>query len=80
MKLKKSIAISESGFVFNAERGDSFSVNPIGASILQYLQQGDAIETNVMRIREQYEVDFATAEKDVYDFVHQIQQLNMTEL
>ena len=35
MKLKKNIATSESGFVFNPSTGDSFSLNTIGAEILK---------------------------------------------
>ena len=34
MKLKKNIATSEAGFIFNPGTGDSFSVNNIGSEIL----------------------------------------------
>ena len=37
MKIKKNIALSDTGFVFNPGNGDSFSVNPIGLEILKIL-------------------------------------------
>jgi hypothetical protein len=39
MKLKKNIATSESGFVFNPSSGDSFSLNIIGAEILLQMKE-----------------------------------------
>ena len=39
MKLKKNIAISESGFVFDPHSGESFSVNPIGAEIIELIKR-----------------------------------------
>ena len=38
MKLKKNIAISESGFVFNPEIGTSFTTNSLGVAILKQLK------------------------------------------
>ena len=40
MKLKKNIAISESGFVFDPTSGESFSLNPIAIEILNMLKEG----------------------------------------
>jgi hypothetical protein len=39
MKLKKDIAISDSGFLFNPSSGDSYSLNPIGVEILKLMQE-----------------------------------------
>ena len=38
MKLKKNIATSEAGLIFNPGTGDSFSVNSIGSEILAMLK------------------------------------------
>ena len=40
MRLKKNIAISESGFVFDPDSGDSYSMNPIGLEILTMMKEG----------------------------------------
>jgi hypothetical protein len=78
-RIKKNIAVSESGFVFNAQRGESFSTNPIGVQILSMLRQ-ECHEQEIARsIVDTYQVDFATAEKDVYDFLKVLHQNNMLE-
>jgi hypothetical protein len=41
MYLRKNIATSESGFIFNPATGDSFSANPVAAEILLQLKQGN---------------------------------------
>jgi len=42
--IKKNIAVSESGFVFNPTTGDSFSLNGTGLELLQMLGSGKAPE------------------------------------
>jgi len=38
MKLKNNIAISETGFVFDPNSGDSYSLNTIGKEILEMVK------------------------------------------
>ena len=40
MELRKNLAISDTGFVFDATAGESYSLNPIGLEILNYLKEG----------------------------------------
>ena len=39
MQLKDNIVITETGFVFDPDTGESFSVNPIGRELLEKLRQ-----------------------------------------
>jgi hypothetical protein len=39
MRIRKNIAISENGFIFNPLTGDSFSVNETGIFIIQKLKK-----------------------------------------
>lgn len=68
MKIKKNIALSDSGFIFNPTTGDSFSLNPIGHEIFQLLQANTPDEKIVSAITEAYMIDKTTVEKDLYDF------------
>jgi hypothetical protein len=68
MDIKKNIAISDSGFVFNPNNGDSFTLNPIGLEIVRLIQEGKDDNDIVDHITENYSVDASTVEKDVYDF------------
>lgn len=68
MKIKKNIALSDSGFLFNPTTGDSFSLNPIGHEIFLLLQAGTPDAEIVKTITEKYMIDAVTVEKDLYDF------------
>lgn len=69
MVLNKNIAISESGFIFNPMTGDSFSANPVGRDILQWLREEKSTEEIVLQLQQKYKVEAAVAEKDLYDFM-----------
>lgn len=69
MKVRKNIAISENGFIFNPLTGDSFSVNETGVFILQKLKEEETIEAILQSLMDEYELDAHTAEKDLNDFL-----------
>lgn len=69
MKVRKNIAISENGFIFNPLTGDSFSVNETGVFIIQKLKEEESIESILRNLVEEYELDAHTAEKDLNDFL-----------
>ena len=56
MKLKKNIATSEAGFVFNPATGDSFAANPLAAEILAQLKAGHAAAAIQADLLDRYEV------------------------
>lgn len=79
MRIKKNIAISESGFVFNPSTGDSFSTNPIGLEIIKMLKEGkthDDIKTSILKT---YATEEGAFEKDFYDFVLTLQNVKILE-
>ena len=69
MHIKSDIAISDSGFVFNPATGESFTVNPIGAEILQLLKENKSLQEATEAILERYIIDETSVEKDLNDFV-----------
>lgn len=79
MKIKKNIALSDSGFVFNPSTGESFSVNPIGVEILQLLRDGKNKDQIKAGITKQYQVDEATFERDFDDFANMMKHYLLTE-
>ena len=79
MKIKKHIAISDSGVIFNGATGDSFSLNPIAAEILNLIKS-DRSENQIQQIiLEKYDVDAERIEGDLYDFFSHLRQLNLLE-
>lgn len=69
MNIRKNIAISDSGFIFNPTTGDSFSTNPIGLEIISMLRDGKSKDEIRGTVMQRYTVDESTFEKDYYDFV-----------
>lgn len=79
MKIKKNIALSDTGFVFNPSSGDSFSVNPIGLEILKLLQENKS-DTEIKKyMAEHFSIDKDTVEKDFYDFTKMLEQFKLNE-
>lgn len=79
MKLKKNIALSDSGFLFNPSTGDSYSVNPIGMTIVKLFQEGKNDKEIIGQITQEYMIDRDTAEKDLDDFKKTLQSFKLIE-
>ncbi len=79
MKLRKNIATSEAGFIFNPGTGDSFSVNQTGAEILSLLKLDKSHEEIIELITTKFEVDADQIERDLDDFVSQLFTYNLIE-
>jgi len=79
MNLKKNIAVSDSGFLFNPTTGSSFSVNPIGNQIIGLLKEGKTDEEIIKHMLNEYSTDHATIEKDLYDFKILLENYKLSE-
>jgi hypothetical protein len=79
ISLKKNIAISESGFVFNPTTGDSFSLNSVGTDILKLLKDGKSEKQVKTTVIERYDVDGETFDKDYYDFLKMLGQFKLLD-
>ena len=79
MKLKKNIATSEAGFIFNPGTGDSFSVNAIGAEIISMLKENKTYQEIFEDITSRYEVEKNQIERDMDDFVSLLTEYNLLD-
>ena len=79
MQIKKNIAVSESGFIFNPTTGDSYSVNLVGKEILGYLSENKSAEEITSRMTEVYDIDPASFEKYYFDFLSMLRQFELLE-
>lgn len=79
MQLKKNIAISETGFLFNPTSGDSYSLNPIGKFILNHIQEGKDYENIKKEVLDEYITDEDTFEKDYYDFINMLKSFKLID-
>ncbi len=69
MRLKKNIAVSESGFIFDPTSGESFTLNPVAMDIISLLKQGKNDKEIQKSLSDFYDVDEATLEKDYFQFL-----------
>ena len=79
MNIKSDIALSDSGFVFNPASGESYTVNPIGVEIIQFLKDGKSIEEVSELILENYSTDLTTIDKDLNDFIVMLKQYSLID-
>ena len=79
MKLRKNVAVSEAGLLFNPVTGESFSVNPIGVEILKLIREDKSVDQISDVILEKYSTDKATFEKDYHDFIGILYNHNLVE-
>ena len=79
MKIKKNIASSETGFLFNPGTGDSFSANPVATDILQWMKENKSTAEIQQAILEKYQVDKTQLMKDWDDFMVQLHDNNLLE-
>jgi transcription elongation factor GreA-like protein len=79
MQIKKNIAISGTGFVFNPTTGDSYSINQVGREILGYLSANKSPEEITSLMTEVYDIDAASFEKYFYDFLSMLRQFELLD-
>jgi Coenzyme PQQ synthesis protein D (PqqD) len=79
MKLKRNLALNDSGFVFDPSTGDSFSTNAIGLEIIHMIKEGKTPKHIQSKIIEKYTVDTASVERDYCDFIKILKEYNLIE-
>ena len=79
MQIKKNIAVSETGFIFNPTTGDSYSINQVGQEILAYLGEDKSPEEIFSLMTSIYDIDAPSFEKYFYDFISMLKQFELLE-
>jgi len=79
VKIRKNIAISDSGFVFDPGTGESYTFNPTGHEIFRLLkEQRDFNEISEI-ISSRYDIDAYSFERFYNDFVAMLKQYQLCE-
>lgn len=77
-KLSK-IALSDEGFIFDPETGNSYTVNPTGLFILKLLKEGKGQEEIAKALAEEFDVSEKEALRDTADFIEQLRFYGLVE-
>jgi PqqD family protein of HPr-rel-A system len=73
----ENLALSESGFLFDAKSGLTYSLNPTGTFLLRQLIDGASDEALVGRLHDTFEVDERTAKQDLEQFILRLRDLGL---
>lgn len=79
MQIKKNIALSNTGFVFNPTTGDSYTINQVGQEILGYLGEHKTVEEITSLMTSVYDIDPPSFEKYFFDFISMLRQFELLE-
>ena len=79
MQIKKNIAVSETGFIFNPTTGDSYSINQVGQEILSYLNEDKSSAEITELMTATYDIDPPSFEKYYYDFISTLKQYELLD-
>ncbi|MEA4975040.1 MAG: PqqD family protein [Paludibacter sp.] len=79
MRIRKNIAVSDEGFLFNPATGDSFSTNGIGSEIISLLKQDKSTSEIIEEISENYDVDRLLLERDLDEFTGLLKDYSILE-
>lgn len=79
MQLKKNIAVSETGFVFDPTSGESYSINREGQEIMALLKGGKTLQEISDLMCGEYDIDPASFEKYYYDFIGMLRHFQLIE-
>ena len=79
MQIRKNVAVSETGFVFNPTTGDSYSINQVGQEILSYLGEDKSQAEITSLMTTEYDIDEASFEKYYFDFISMLRQFELID-
>lgn len=79
MKIKKTIAVSDSGFIFDSGTGDSYTLNSTGQEIFKLLQSGFSEKEILDRMTTQYDVDPNVFEQYFVDFIGMLKHFQISD-
>jgi len=73
----KRLAVNEDGFLFDPVSGESYTVNPVGATIIKLLKEGGSAPKTVEALVSAFDVGQEEAERDLNDFLAHLRSLKL---
>jgi len=79
IQIKRNIAVSDDGFIFDPLSGESYTLNPVGYEIFSMIKNGSKENTIIQKITEKYDVDSISMERYLYDFMASLKLYQLIE-
>ena len=78
MSKLRSITVTEDGFAFNVNTGESYTLNRCGQLVLKQLKQGHNRQEITLFLSTEFGIPISQAERDMADFFAQLKALGLT--
>jgi len=79
-QLQENLAISDSGFLFLASTGETFTVNESGKAIIKLLQQKKEKTEIFSELEKEFDIESGLLEQDYDDFITQLKSFSLIEV
>jgi len=79
IKIKKDIAVSETGFLFDPNTGESFNLNKTGKLIFKLLAENRKQEEIETAVLEKYDIEAHVFQRYFDEFLMMLRQFNLIE-
>lgn len=76
-KVPENLAISDSGFLFMASTGETFTLNETGKEVFKLIQSGFEEADIIEKIITEFDIDKTGFERDLHDFVSQLKNYSL---
>lgn len=73
----RTLAISETGFVFDPVTGYTYNLNPMATDLLRRLQKGDPPGAVLAHLKEDYDADPNDIERDWEQFLERLKEYGL---
>lgn len=78
MSKLRTITLTEDGFAFNVNTGESYTLNRCGQLAIQQLKQGQTRQQIALFLSSEFGINTTQAERDVAEFFTQLNALGLT--
>ena len=72
-----NLLLNERGVAFNPATGDTLMLSPTALRLVKLLQLGESEDSLLRHLLDEYEVDDATARRDLDSFLAQLDQMQL---
>ena len=78
MQIRKNLAVSETGFIFDPDTGESYTTNETGREIIRLLKEGKTDEQIKTYFLNEFDVNKDVFEKNYFDFLNMLENLSLS--
>ncbi len=79
-KISENLAVSENGFLFMANSGESFTVNETGKFIINKLKENKNEDEIINLLMNEFDVDVETAQRDFDEFMTLLRNMKLVDI